>query len=68
MNFFQKLQAAFFQAVTLRTAGFNTIDQAALMPATKLLSVLLMFIGASPASTGGGIKVSTCLLYTSRCV
>ena len=59
MNFFQKLQAAFFQAVTLRTAGFNTIDQAALMPATKLLSVLLMFIGASPASTGGGIKVST---------
>ena len=59
MNFFQKLQAAFFQSVTLRTAGFNTIDQAALLPSTKLLSVLLMFIGASPASTGGGIKVST---------
>ena len=59
MNFFQKLQAAFFQSVTLRTAGFNTIDQAALMPATKMISVILMFIGASPASTGGGIKTST---------
>ncbi len=59
MNFFQKLQAAFFQSVTLRTAGFNTIDQAALMPATKMISVILMFIGASPASTGGGVKTST---------
>ena len=53
MNFFQKLQAAFFQSVTLRTAGFNTIDQASLLPATKMISVILMFIGASPASTGG---------------
>ena len=59
MNFFQKLQAAFFQSVTLRTAGFNTIDQASLMPATKMISVILMFIGASPASTGGGVKTST---------
>ena len=59
MNFFQKLQAAFFQSVTLRTAGFNTIDQASLLPATKMISVILMFIGASPASTGGGVKTST---------
>ena len=59
MIFFQKLQAAFFQSVTLRTAGFNTIDQASLLPATKMISVILMFIGASPASTGGGVKTST---------
>ena len=55
----EKLLAALFQSVTLRTAGFNTIDQAALRPATKLVNCLLMFIGASPASTGGGVKVTT---------
>ena len=54
-----RLLAAAFQTVTLRTAGFNTIDQAALRPATKLVNCLLMFIGASPASTGGGVKVTT---------
>jgi len=59
MNPLQKAMAALFQSVTLRTAGFNTIDQAALHPASKFLSVLWMFIGASPASTGGGIKTST---------
>ena len=59
MNVFQKIQAAFFQSITLRTAGFNTIDQAALRPSTKLLSIVMMFIGASPASTGGGVKVTT---------
>lgn len=55
----EKLLAALFQSVTLRTAGFNTIDQAALLPATKLVNCLLMFIGAAPASTGGGVKVTT---------
>lgn len=55
----EKVLAAMFQSVTLRTAGFNTIDQAALNPATKLINSILMFIGASPASTGGGIKVTT---------
>ena len=55
----EKLLAALLQSVTLRTAGFNTIDQAALRPATKLVNCLLMFIGASPASTGGGVKVTT---------
>lgn len=55
----EKLLAALFQSVTLRTAGFNSIDQQALRPATKLVSSLLMFIGASPASTGGGVKVTT---------
>lgn len=59
LPFGEKLLAAMFQSVTLRTAGFNTIDQAALRPATKLVSGMLMLIGASPASTGGGVKVTT---------
>ena len=54
-----KLLNAFFQSVTMRTAGFNSIDLAALTDASKLVSVLLMFVGASPASTGGGVKTTT---------
>jgi trk system potassium uptake protein TrkH len=45
-----------FQTVTFRTAGFNTVDHATLHPATKLLAMFLMFIGAAPGSTGGGVK------------
>ena len=59
LPFGEKLLCALFQSVTLRTAGFNTISQQALRPATKLVSSLLMLIGASPASTGGGVKVTT---------
>lgn len=55
----EKLLAALFQSVTLRTAGFNTIDQAALRDSTKLVGGVLMLIGCAPASTGGGIKVTT---------
>lgn len=55
----EKILAAMFQSITLRTAGFNTISQKALHPATKLVNCALMFIGAAPASTGGGIKVTT---------
>ena len=55
----QKFLAALFQSVTLRTAGFNTIDQAALRDSTKMVGGLLMLIGCAPASTGGGIKVTT---------
>jgi trk system potassium uptake protein TrkH len=55
----EKMLAALFQSVTLRTAGFNTIDQAALRDSTKLVGGLLMFVGCAPASTGGGIKVTT---------
>ena len=54
-----KLMSAFFQSVTVRTAGYNTIDQMALTLPSKLLCTALMFIGASPASTGGGIKTTT---------
>lgn len=54
--------ASFFSSVTARTAGFNTVDTAALSPASKLLTVLLMFIGGSPGSTAGGIKTVTLMV------
>lgn len=54
-----KLVAAFFGAVTPRTAGFNTVDMTQLTVPTILIYLLLMWIGASPASTGGGIKTTT---------
>lgn len=54
-----KLLAAFFQSVTLRTAGFNTIDFSYLRNITIFMMLIWMFIGAAPGSTGGGIKVST---------
>ncbi len=58
-SFGHKLLASFFQAVTPRTAGFNTLDMTQIKPAGSILLVVLMFIGASPASTGGGIKTTT---------
>ena len=48
-----------FDSVTARTAGFNTTDTAALSPASKILTIFLMFIGGSPGSTAGGIKTTT---------
>ena len=51
--------AAYFQAVTPRTAGFNTIDIGAMMPTSLFLMIVLMFIGASPGGTGGGVKTTT---------
>lgn len=51
--------AAFFQSVTTRTAGFNTVDIAAFSQAGLFFAMILMFIGASPGSTGGGIKTTT---------
>ncbi|MDD2579076.1 MAG: potassium transporter TrkG [Eubacteriales bacterium] len=55
----QRPMAAFFQSVTTRTAGFNSIDQSSLTASSKFMSVMLMVIGAAPGSTGGGIKVTT---------
>lgn len=54
-----KILAAAFQSVTSRTAGFNTIDLLNMTMPSKYITILLMFIGASPGSTGGGIKTST---------
>ena len=51
--------AALFQSVTTRTAGFQTIDQENLTPPSLMLTLIWMFIGASPASTGGGLKTTT---------
>ncbi|MBI4161525.1 MAG: hypothetical protein HY509_03665 [Acidobacteria bacterium] len=55
----EKLLTAFFQSVTPRTAGFHRVDTAQLAPATAWVTMILMFIGAAPGSTGGGIKVTT---------
>lgn len=59
MNVAERIMASFFSSVTARTAGFNTIDTAQLLPASKLLTIVLMFIGGSPGSTAGGIKTTT---------
>lgn len=50
---------AYFQSVTTRTAGFNSVDITAIQPATVLIVMALMFIGASPGGTGGGLKTTT---------
>jgi trk system potassium uptake protein len=55
----RKLMSSWFQSVTCRTAGFNTIDQSGMNSSSSIISIVLMFIGASPGSTGGGIKTST---------
>jgi trk system potassium uptake protein TrkH len=54
-----RVLAAFFQSVTCRTAGFNTIDISQLRTPAMMVSIILMFIGVAPGSTGGGIKVTT---------
>ena len=59
MGIWDKVQAAWFQGVTPRTAGFNTIDIGAQREPTLNIMTALMFIGAGPASTSGGIKVTT---------
>jgi trk system potassium uptake protein TrkH len=53
------VRGAFFQSVTARTAGFNTVNISALSPVSKFVLILLMFIGGSPGSTAGGIKTVT---------
>lgn len=64
MGNFETMVSAFFQSVTTRTAGFNTIDFGDLKQPTLLFFIFLMFIGASSGSTGGGIKTSTFLLIS----
>jgi len=58
-SFLGKLVTGFFTAATPRTAGFNVIDMGELTFPTVMLTIFLMWIGASPNSTGGGIKTST---------
>lgn len=61
-TFLDKVMLSFFQAVTPRTAGFNTFTVSLFSPITLTLLMLFMFIGASPGGTGGGIKTSTFVL------
>ena len=59
-----KILGGIFQSVTPRTAGYNTIDQNAMLPVSKFVTIILMFIGASPAGTGGGIKTTTAAIVS----
>lgn len=62
LTMFESIISSFFQSVTTRTAGFNTLDFGQFLPSTLIFMIFLMFIGASSGSTGGGIKTSTFLL------
>lgn len=66
---FDKIQTSIFSSVTLRTAGFYTIDFSILKAQTKIIMILYMIIGASPGGTGGGIKTTTIflLIYSVYC-
>jgi len=58
-DWYDRVLVAFFTSVSARTAGFNTVDIGTFSPATLFIIVILMFIGASPGGTGGGIKTVT---------
>ena len=62
LNFGQKLLVSFFQTVTMRTAGFASIDYTKANPSTLLLYCIQMFIGGSPGGTAGGVKTTTVLV------
>ncbi len=59
MSEFEKMFQSLFWSVTARTAGFNAVDTSAMAPAAIMIMIILMWIGASPGSTGGGIKTTT---------
>lgn len=67
-DFGAKLNAALFQSISARTAGFASVNIAQEHDFTKLFTVLLMFIGAAPGSTGGGIKTTTVLVLVCTVV
>lgn len=64
----EKITMAFFQSVTTRTAGFNTVDIGSLALPTLVLFMFLMYVGASPGGTGGGIKTTTFLVLFKSAV
>lgn len=68
MSFWDQWQVSFFQSVTTRTAGFATIDQAALTHGSVVVSLVLMFIGGSPVGTAGGVKTVTVLVLMASAV
>ncbi|MDX2096424.1 MAG: potassium transporter TrkG [Leptolyngbyaceae cyanobacterium bins.59] len=65
MSWNDKILAAWFQAVTPRTAGFNTINYGEMTTTALFITIVLMFIGGSPGGTAGGIKTTTLRILTS---
>ena len=65
LNFSEQLLAAWFQSVTARTAGFNTIDESKLTIAGMFVTIALMLVGGSPGGTAGGIKTTTARVMAS---
>lgn len=68
MNFGEKLLNSFFSSVSARTAGFNSISTSDMTEFSQLGTTLLMFVGAAPGSTGGGIKVTTLMMIVMTVV
>lgn len=65
LSFGNKILVSWFQAVVPRTAGFNSIDYAKMTTTGLIITIILMFIGASPGGTGGGIKTTTIRILSS---
>lgn len=59
MSLFEKINASIFQSTAARTAGYNSINLSDMKEMSKVFTVFLMFVGAAPGSTGGGIKLTT---------
>jgi len=59
LNWFERLQAAWFQSLVPRSSGFNTIDITNMLTASQFLLIIYMFIGAASGGTGGGVKINT---------
>ncbi|MCB9598474.1 MAG: potassium transporter TrkH [Sandaracinaceae bacterium] len=59
LSWMDRVHNAWFQSITLRTAGFNSVDLAAARPATQTMMIIAMFIGGSPGGTAGGVKTTT---------
>ena len=62
MPFADRFITSLFAAVTPRTAGYNTVDLGAMTQASKLLTIILMFIGGCPGSTAGGVKTTSIVI------
>lgn len=65
LNFFEKIIASIFQSVNTRTAGFASVNLSAENELTKVITIMLMFIGGSPGSTAGGIKITTFIVIVA---
>lgn len=68
LGFFKKLIVSFFYSASIRTAGFFSVPIASQRTLTKIITMFFMFIGASPASTGGGIKTTTFAVLFMVCI